>query len=279
MEADEKEARWRTIATALRNDIIEGRYTPGSPLPSEITLAEQFSVSRPTVRDAIKNLVLEGLVNVIRGRGTFVRPLPERQVILITNQERPDVAAPGYHPDIVRYGWDLGLRDQEPPFFSDRTQANRDLAIALGVRLGHSLIHRESLWTFENHAKVEIHSYANADMIPDWDDQKRNAQYRKRPKFLYQTLAREHGPMEWMTLVMARMPSDNERIRLNMQVGDALLIIRRHMVDRHGRRIEVTDVKAPANQFEIAYALEVADDPNALFTREEMAENGITLVI
>ncbi|OEV24663.1 GntR family transcriptional regulator, partial [Streptomyces nanshensis] len=45
----------------------------GQPLPSEETLAKQFSVTRPTVRQGIAELRASGLVEVMAGRGGFVR--------------------------------------------------------------------------------------------------------------------------------------------------------------------------------------------------------------
>jgi GntR family transcriptional regulator len=43
-------------------------------LPGELELAEQYGVSRDTIRRAIQELVSEGRLVVLRGRGTFVTP-------------------------------------------------------------------------------------------------------------------------------------------------------------------------------------------------------------
>jgi DNA invertase Pin-like site-specific DNA recombinase len=55
--------------------------------------------------------------------------------------------------------------------------------------------------------------------------------------------------------------------------------IRRTMTDGQGHPLEVTEVKAAANRYEIAHGAEIADDPHALFSPEELAEEGIALVI
>jgi GntR family transcriptional repressor for pyruvate dehydrogenase complex len=55
------------IATRLRGQIIRGELTPGSRLPSEADLMEQFGVSRPTLREAFRILEAESLINVRRG--------------------------------------------------------------------------------------------------------------------------------------------------------------------------------------------------------------------
>jgi DNA-binding GntR family transcriptional regulator len=101
---DDKDALWRVIASDLRGAILDGRYPPGGALPSEPELVRKYDVSRPTVRKAIETLVSEGLAYVMRGRGSFVRPMPERRAIVITDRDRPDLAAPGNHPDVQAFG-------------------------------------------------------------------------------------------------------------------------------------------------------------------------------
>jgi DNA-binding GntR family transcriptional regulator len=63
---------WRQVAQALRNDIVGGKYTVGARLPTEDELARTFSVSRHTVRLAIKQLRIDGLVESRQGSGTIV---------------------------------------------------------------------------------------------------------------------------------------------------------------------------------------------------------------
>ncbi len=56
----------------LRHSIENGLYPYGSLIPSERTLAEQYMVSRTTLRKAIDLLVDQGLLYRIQGKGTFV---------------------------------------------------------------------------------------------------------------------------------------------------------------------------------------------------------------
>lgn len=51
---------------------VERQITPGEKLPNEIHLAQDLGVSRTTLREAIHRLVSQGLLEVRRGRGTFV---------------------------------------------------------------------------------------------------------------------------------------------------------------------------------------------------------------
>jgi GntR family transcriptional repressor for pyruvate dehydrogenase complex len=55
------------------SEMIQGKLSPGASLPSEAELAARFSVSRLTVREAVKMLAGRGLLDVARGRRAVVR--------------------------------------------------------------------------------------------------------------------------------------------------------------------------------------------------------------
>lgn len=65
------------IATAIRDEIIAGRLIVDERLPSEAELSDQFEVSRPTVREALKRLAAQSLIRTQRGAtgGAFVNRL------------------------------------------------------------------------------------------------------------------------------------------------------------------------------------------------------------
>ena len=60
------------VASQLESQIIDGTFSAGEKLPSERDLAEQYGVSRPSIRDAIKQLEAKRLVTRKQGGGTFV---------------------------------------------------------------------------------------------------------------------------------------------------------------------------------------------------------------
>src|SRR6201981_2705501 len=60
------------VETVLAGEITNGDLTVGDQLPTEDSLIARFGVSRITVRRAIQNLVSRGLVEIRRGKGTFV---------------------------------------------------------------------------------------------------------------------------------------------------------------------------------------------------------------
>src|SRR5690606_23717366 len=65
--------RYVIVADRLRNKISSGGWVAGTALPSLHELADEFSVSRPTARQAVQLLVKEGLLSSQRGIGTIVR--------------------------------------------------------------------------------------------------------------------------------------------------------------------------------------------------------------
>ena len=72
-----KTDRSTEIARTLRDAIVAGRLLVGDRLPSEAELAEQYGVSRPTVREALKRLAAQSLIRSRRGAtgGAFVNHL------------------------------------------------------------------------------------------------------------------------------------------------------------------------------------------------------------
>jgi len=63
---------WRRIADDVEHEIIAGMYSVGERLPGEVEIAQRFDVNRHTVRRALAELALRGLVRAERGSGTFV---------------------------------------------------------------------------------------------------------------------------------------------------------------------------------------------------------------
>ena len=64
---------YRQIAEQIRGLIRSGEYMPGARLPPERDLAKQLGVSRPSVREALIALEVEGLVEVRIGSGIYVQ--------------------------------------------------------------------------------------------------------------------------------------------------------------------------------------------------------------
>lgn len=65
----------QTIVTQIEEMIVTGTLREGTRLPSERDLAETMGVSRPKVREALKQLETNGLIKIRHGEGTFVADL------------------------------------------------------------------------------------------------------------------------------------------------------------------------------------------------------------
>jgi GntR family transcriptional repressor for pyruvate dehydrogenase complex len=67
---------YQDLARSLLEELASGKYPVGTRLPAERDLALRYDVSRPTVREAIIALEVQGLVEVKIGSGAYVRRLP-----------------------------------------------------------------------------------------------------------------------------------------------------------------------------------------------------------
>ncbi|MGO1238947.1 MAG: GntR family transcriptional regulator, partial [Hafnia alvei] len=70
---------YQEVGNTLRELIAQGEYPIGERLPPERDIAEQFSVSRSVVREALIMLELEKLIDVRKGSGVYVVALPQSQ--------------------------------------------------------------------------------------------------------------------------------------------------------------------------------------------------------
>src|SRR5262245_36305068 len=91
---------YQQLERALRDAIDKQVLAPGDPLPAERELAEDFSVSRITIRNALDGLVSEGLLTRRHGAGTFVASRVEKNFSKLTSFSE-DMTARGRVPRSV----------------------------------------------------------------------------------------------------------------------------------------------------------------------------------
>ena len=114
------------IRNALRAQILDGHYAPGSRVPSESELGSRFKASRITVRQALADLQKEGLIYTLHGKGSFVsRPKAFQNVSKLQ----------GFAEQMSGLGYDvlnqvLGLRD---------VPADTQVAARLGLQAGDTV--------------------------------------------------------------------------------------------------------------------------------------------
>lgn len=84
-DASSRLPKYRQLSQLLHERIATGTYRPGTRIPGDFQMAEEFGVSRITVRQAIAQLQKEGYVDRKPGLGTFVN-LPAERVVRTGNE-------------------------------------------------------------------------------------------------------------------------------------------------------------------------------------------------
>lgn len=126
---------------------------PGAPAPSERELVHRFGVARMTVRQAMDALVVEGLLERIPGRGTFVaRPKRGNSTVL------------GFTEDMAR----RGLQTDSKTLLARREQAGPGVARALGVHEGDSIVHWRRLRHADGTSMCVEDAYLIERLFPDF---------------------------------------------------------------------------------------------------------------
>src|SRR5689334_7834058 len=87
-----------SVEATIAADIANSTLNPGDQLPTEESLMSRFAVSRTTVRKAVEGLISRGLVEIKRGKGTFVRPPQIRQELTELSGFVEDMMAVGRKP-------------------------------------------------------------------------------------------------------------------------------------------------------------------------------------
>lgn len=86
---------YRQIAEQLRQLMASGEFAPGSRLPAERDLALQLGVSRPSVREALIALEVEGMIEVRTGSGIYVQhTMPATAPNAVTSSTELDADTP-----------------------------------------------------------------------------------------------------------------------------------------------------------------------------------------
>ncbi len=114
------------VETILAGDIANGTYASGSRLPNETELVERYAVSRTTIRQTIQNLIRRGLVEIRRGKGTFVL---EPKI----TQELTELS--GFVEDMSALGHRSSARLLDKQIVPSSEAVARHLALAAGTRV------------------------------------------------------------------------------------------------------------------------------------------------
>lgn len=89
IQAVEPRRLYRQVADQLRQLIESGEFAIGDRLPPERELADQLGISRPTVREALIALEVEGRIRIRVGSGIYVTELPRAAALAAETDEGP----------------------------------------------------------------------------------------------------------------------------------------------------------------------------------------------
>ncbi len=197
------------IAQDLQTRIDSGLLRPGAQLPAEPELARQYAVSRPTVRQALDELMDRGAIHRVRGVGTFVR----RRVV--ENSEEPPM---GFTEQLRQQGFTasariLTIRRCRSPRVARRLDLPISTVFAQIRRVHHA-----------NGEPVALNTYYLVD-----PDRHPVSAAKLGTGSLYEYLASQHGVQiaEADRTVRAGLASVSVARMLRIPVARALLLIER----------------------------------------------------
>ena len=114
------------VESILAASIADGTFPPGSRLPNEEELVESYGVSRTTIRQTIQNLVRRGMIEIRRGKGTFVlQPKITQELTELT----------GFVEDMQSLGRQATARLLDKRIVPASDSVARQLAIATGTQV------------------------------------------------------------------------------------------------------------------------------------------------
>ncbi|MBQ0868290.1 GntR family transcriptional regulator [Streptomyces sp. RK75] len=233
-------ALYRQVAAAIRDAILSGEFEPGAPLPSEAHLIDRYNVSRPTVRNAIAALRAEGLIEVIHGKGSFVRSAPASAFTMDRAVSRDAegayaIGTEGWQlheePSIYRTSVAFG-EEQEPEeaaFGVDRLWVDPDT----GVRIAH-----RTLIPFRTAEGTEL------EQAPD-----------TAPEKIYALLTEAGHKLRWTETARARMPLPDERTTLQLPDATPVLHTTRTTYGRKNAALLREEFRVNGDRAQAAYRI------------------------
>ncbi|MFD3885037.1 GntR family transcriptional regulator [Streptomyces microflavus] len=251
---------YEQIADDLRRSIRAGELAAGDRLASESKLAEQYRKSVPTVRQALRVLQSEGLIEKLHGRGNFVRR--PRTVAKRTNSRHQWEKDRAREPRAKRLKTgatehDTGLGVQDLVFLASYREIKADdrLAEIFCVPAGSALVERtyRTRYAAESAPFTLVTSYLVRALVeenPDLLDETKEPWPGGTQNQLF-TVGIELGRID--EKVTARPPSPEEADELELPPGTSVIVLQKISYDINDRAVEMSDVVLPGDRTEMYF--------------------------
>ncbi|AME28449.1 histidine utilization repressor (plasmid) [Burkholderia sp. PAMC 28687] len=198
---------YQQLKDYVRKMIDTGQWRLNDMIPTELSLASEFSLSRMTVHRALRELVSENLLTRVRGRGTFVADRRHQATLIEIHSIADEIRARG---DVHRAKVLLVESTQDAAVL--QTLELPQFGTAFHSRIVH----------FENDVPIELEDrYVNSLVFPDYLDQNFEME---TPNEYMMRVAPAQGAHYWVT---ARKASAMVRQALMMPIGEPCLVLRR----------------------------------------------------
>ena len=248
LDRTDDRAPYRLIADQLRCAMDRGDLSAGAKLPSEAELMEHYSVARMTVRQAIQELRSEGRVVAEQGRGVFVRqPVQVRRLAserFARRHREAGLAAFGVEAE--KTGFIPRVDQLEVSTASPPDEIRDRLRLGDGedvvVRFRRYLADGQPVETAVSYIPASIAS--GSPIVAD----------DPGPGGIYARLEELGHELDHFTEeVSARMPTADERRRLQLTDGVPVMVVLRTAYDSTGRPVEVCDTLKAAPAYVLEY--------------------------
>ncbi|GAA0993761.1 GntR family transcriptional regulator [Acrocarpospora macrocephala] len=208
------------VRAELRNAIMSGEFPLGSKLPNEEQLRERFSVSRVTLREAVRGLIEDGMVVRQHGSGTYVTHRPALRNFLDTNFS------------YTEYLESSGVRASKHILSARVVPADDETARALRVEVESGVVEIRRVRTAASRPAIYSEDYIPADIVDPKAD--RNA-FRGS---LYRLLAERAHAVDHGEAILVPVVADRKLARvLDVAVGTPLQHLEQVDVDAQGRPV------------------------------------------
>lgn len=215
---------YRQIVELLRQEVLAGRYPPGSILPGEKELTELLGLSRITVKRALNELAAAGLVARQRGRGTVVTYNPAAPVVS------------GSFENLIDSLKLMGLSTSVKLVQVDERPAESDVAERLGVAPGAIVQRAVRVRQIEGESFSHLVTHIPQDIARKFDAAA--LAFRPLLQLLEESGHRCTEAEQWITAVAA---APDVARALGIAPGAPLLRIVRVMRDQTGRAVEALE--------------------------------------